>query len=111
MGKGLFETAVVLSQHGEDDYSLWVAELPVGAVREARQSEAVAQGGLEAIMDAIHVGDSEGKLNFLYHGGDGFSLRTMDAGEGFLEGHETNGCSVRGNREEIQAEIMYAFAQ
>lgn len=105
-----YEVAMVVFRHGEDDYSFWMADFPAGTVQKARQGKAEAQGDLDAIMDAIPLGDGEESLNFLFHSEDGFSLRAVNVGEDFLEEHETDGCSVRGSRKQIQSEVLDAFA-
>lgn len=106
-----YDTAVIVFRHGANDYSLWTVDLPRDMLREVQKAELVGHGELETVMENIPVirEDEDSPLAFLFRGADGVSLCIKAADEAFMEEHQHEGCSVRGDKELIMAEVMDLF--
>lgn len=107
------ETAVILSCHGEDDFSVWNVELPTPLLRRARHAENTATGGLAFILEQIAVPEptlgAGARCHFLCEEGRSFALFTLEVDADFFERHRNEGCSVRGGKEDILTELEEQF--
>ena len=96
-----------ITQFGPDDYSLWTLTLPRDKIGQIRQQSPVAWGDMRRIFSEIRSGEEqpESICNFVLPHSNGLRLLTVDMGEDFAEKNRHNGCSVRGSREQIMAEL------
>lgn len=103
-----YETATILFRHGEDDFAVWDVDLPERLLREARHAQNTATGDLGFIFDQLPVQESaagDSRCQFLFEDGSAFALFTMEMDPAFFDEYRDKGCSVRGGKEEILAEI------
>ena len=96
-----------ITKFGPDDYSLWTLTLPRDKIGQIRQQSPVVEGDIRRIFSEIRSGEEqpESICNFVLPHSNGLRLLTVDMGEDFAEKNRHNGCSVRGSREQIMAEL------
>lgn len=96
-----------LTKFGPDDFSLWTLTLPREKIHEIRQNTIAAEGNLREIFEAVPSGEEqqESICHFVLPHSNGLRLFAVDMGENFAEKNRYNGCSVRGSREQIMAEL------
>ena len=96
-----------ITKFGPDDYSLWTLTLPRDKIGQIRQQSPIAWGDMRRIFSEIRSGEEqpESICNFVLPHSNGLRLLTVDMGEDFAEKNRHNGCSVRGSREQIMAEL------
>jgi len=96
-----------ITKYGPDDYSLWTLTLPRDQIGEIRQGTLVVEGDMRRVFEEIRSVDyqPESVCNFVFPQSKGLRLFRFDMGEDFAYKNRHNGCSVRGSREEIMAEL------
>lgn len=96
-----------ITKFGPDDYSLWTLTLPRDQIGEIRQGSPVVEGDMSRVFEEIRTAthQSEPVCNFVLPQSKGLRLFRVDMGEDFAYRNQYNGCSVRGSREEIMAEL------
>ena len=96
-----------ITKFGPDDYSLWTLTLSREKIGQIRQRSPVIEGDMRRIFSEIRSGEEqpESICNFVLPHSNGLRLLTVDMGEDFAEKNRHNGCSVRGSREQIMAEL------
>ncbi len=96
-----------ITKFAPDDYSLWTLALPRDQIGQIRQQSPVVEGDMRRIFSEIRSGDEqpESICNFVLPQSKGLRLFRVDMGEDFANRNRHNGCSVRGSREQIMAEL------
>ncbi|WFR59141.1 hypothetical protein QA584_08655 [Anaerocolumna sp. AGMB13025] len=81
--------------------------MPRDKIGQIRQRSPVVEGDMRRIFSEIHTGEEqpESICNFVLPHSNGLRLFTVDMGEDFAEKNRHNGCSVRGAREQIMADL------
>jgi len=96
-----------ITKFGPDDYSLWTLTMPRDQIGEIRQGTPVVEGDMRRVFKEIRSVNHqpESVCNFVLPQSKGLRLFRVDMGEDFAHKNRYNGCSVRGSREEIMAEL------
>lgn len=107
-----YESAAVMTRFGDDDYSLWIVELPASAVEDIKKTECCIRGELEQLMKQVPVlrDQTANRLQLLSQGGNVFSLYFKDMPDDFFRKYSDHGWSSRGNEATIRSEIEEWFA-
>lgn len=103
-----YETATILFRHGQDDFAVWDVDLPSALIRQARHALNTATGDLGFILDQLPI-QEEGAdgpcCQFLCRDGSALALFTMEMSAGFFNEYRNEGCSVRGGKSDVMAEV------
>ena len=101
------ERATILFRHGPDDFAVWEVDLPAPLIRQARRAQNTATGDLDFILDQLPIGEAgvDSPCQFLFKDGSAYALFSMEMGPGFFDKYSDKGCSVRGGKEEVIAEV------
>ena len=96
-----------ITKFGPDDYSLWTLTMPRDQIGQIRQGAPVVEDDMRRVFEEIRSVDyqPESVCNFVLPQSKGLRLFRVDMGEDFVYRNRHNGCSVRGSREEIMAEL------
>lgn len=96
-----------ITKFGPDDYSLWTLTMPRDQIGQIRQGVPVVEDDMRRVFEEIRSVDyqPESVCNFVLPQSKGLRLFQVDMGEDFAYRNRHNGCSVRGSREEIMAEL------
>ena len=96
-----------ITKFGPDDYSLWTLTMPRDQIGQIRQGAPVVEDDMRRVFEEIRSVDyqPESVCNFVLPQSKGLRLFRVDMGEDFAYRNRHNGCSVRGSREEIMAEL------
>lgn len=102
-----FSQINTITKFGPDVYSLWTLTMPRDQIGQIRQGASVVEGDVRQVFEEIRSVDyqPESACNFVFPQSKGLSLFRVDMGEDFAYRNRHNGCSVRGSREEIMAEL------
>lgn len=103
-----YENATILFRHGPDDFSVWNVDLPAPLLREAQHTTNTATGDLGFILDQLPIdepGAGSTLCQMLFEDGSSFALFSMEVAPDFFDEHRDEGCSVRGGKAEVAAEV------
>lgn len=103
-----YENATILFHHGRDDFAVWELDLPESLLRQARSAQKTATGDLGFILDQLPIqkgGGKDPRYHFLFEDGNALALFSMEMGASFLDEYQNEGCSVRGGRADVMAEV------
>lgn len=91
--------------HGKDDYSLTSMEIPTDMFRSLQKENATQIGPLEKLLDRMNT-QSGGEMKILSQMQNNlFAFYTIPERLSYLQEYTEQGCSVRGSKEQIMAEI------
>lgn len=91
--------------HGKDDYSLTSMEIPTDMFRSIQKENATQIGPLEKLLDRMNT-QSGGEMKILSQMQNNlFAFYTIPERLSYLQEYTEQGCSVRGSKEQIMAEI------
>lgn len=96
-----------ITKFGPDDYSLWTLTMPRDQLGQIRQGTPVVEGDMRRVFEEIRSVNEqpESICNFVLPQSKGLRLFRVDMGEDFADRNRYNGCSVRGSREQIMADL------
>jgi len=102
-----YKQAIFLYRDGCDDFTVWAVDLPENEIDEILSGSIEYHGTLNDMMDNLPLStdDSANLMHLLEKDGEGFTLHSKDLPLSFVEKHDHEGCSARGDRESILAEI------
>ena len=102
-----YRQAIFLYRDGCDDFTVWAVDLPENEIDEILSGSLEHHGTLSGIMDhlPLSMDNTANLMHLLEKDGEGFTLHTKDIPPSFIEKHNHEGCSARGDRESILAEI------
>lgn len=103
-----YENATILFRHGKDDFAVWQVELPEPLLRKARHAQNTATGDLGFILDQLPAeepGMDGARCQFLFEDGSSFALFSVDLGGEFYARYQSDGCSVRGSKQDVLTEV------
>lgn len=93
-----YQTVIVLYHHGEDDYAVWITDLPTEMVRESETICCAGDSLADIIKQVPLVDEAENTLYLL--------LLKKETDPEFLEHYSRYGCSLRGTEEQVIDEIL-----
>lgn len=105
-----FSQAHIITCHGKDDYSLWSAEIPKDMLHSILHEACERVGTLDELMDAMNPKDGYEMRLFIQTPGRQFAFYRIPERLSNLEDYANEGCSVRGTKDEIMAEIFTEWA-
>lgn len=103
-----YESATILFRHGKDDFAVWEVELPKPLLQKARHAQNTATGDLDFILDQLPIQENSAddpRCQFLFADGSAFALFSVDLGAEFYARYQNDGCSVRGSKQDVLAEV------
>lgn len=102
-----YESATILFRHGPDDFAVWEVDLPAPLLRQALRAPNTATGDLDFILDQLPIEEVgvDSPCQFLFKDGSAYALFTMEMGPGFFDEYRNEGCSVRGGKAGMIAEV------
>lgn len=103
-----YETATILFRHGRDDFAVWEVDLPEQMLWQAKRSLNTATGDLDFILDQLPIQKDGGinpRCHFLFEDGSTLALFSMKMTAGFYDEYRDVGCSVRGGKADVMAEV------
>lgn len=102
-----YESATILFRHGPDDFAVWEVDLPAPLIRQALRAQNTATGDLDFILDQLPIGEAgvDSPCQFLFEDGSAYALFSMEMDADFFDEYSNEGCSVRGGKEEVIAEV------
>ena len=102
-----YRQAIFLQRYDRDDFAVWEVDLPKNEIDEILFGSIVHHGTLNGIMDHLPLptDDSPNLMHLLEKDDEAFTLHSKDIPPSFIEKHSHEGCSARGDRESILAEI------
>lgn len=101
-----FAKVQTITCHGKDDYSLWSAEIPKDMLHSILHEACERVGTLDELMDAMNPKDGYEMRLFIQTPGRQFAFYRIPERLSNLEDYANEGCSVRGTKDEIMAEIF-----
>ena len=101
-----YQTVIVLYHHGQDDYAVWITDLPTEMVRESETICCAGDSLADIIKQVPLVDEAENTLYLLSHQEEEFSLLKKETAPEFLEHYSRYGCSLRGTEEQVIDEIL-----
>ena len=106
-----YDTTAILFRDGEDDFTLWVIDLPEDLVRKLKRSDCAIVGMVDSLMYQMPIeeGNPEKRLHILDKSCERYKLYTADVSWDFFEKYSSEGCSSRGSKESVLAEINELF--
>lgn len=106
-----YDTTAILFRDGEDDFTLWMIDLPEDLVRKLKRSDCAIVGMVDFLMSQMPIeeGNPENRLHILERNCERYQLYTADTSWDFFEKYGGEGCSTRGNKESVLAEIKELF--
>ena len=96
--------------HGKDDYSFWSAEIPKDMLHSILHEACERVGTLDELMGAMNPKDGYEMRLFIQTPGRQFAFYRIPERLSNLEDYANEGCSVRGTKDEIMAEIFTEWA-
>ena len=105
-----FAKVQTITCHGKDDYSLWSAEIPKDMLHSILHEACERVGTLDELMDAMNPKDGYEMRLFIQTPGRQFAFYRIPKRLSNLEDYANEGCSVRGTKDEIMAEIFTEWA-
>ena len=105
-----FAKVQTITCHGKDDYSLWSAEIPKDMLHSILHEACEWVGTLDELMDAMNPKDGYEMRLFIQTPGRQFAFYRIPERLSNLEDYANEGCSVRGTKDEIMAEIFTEWA-
>lgn len=105
-----FAKVQTITCHGKDDYSLWSAEIPKDMLHSILHEACERVGTLDELMDAMNPKDGYEMRLFIQTPGRQFAFYRIPERLSNLEDYANEGCSVRGTKDEIMAEIFTEWA-
>lgn len=102
-----YETATILFRDGEDDFTLWVVDLPEEKVMKLKRNECAIVGKLESLLTQLPIepGNPNHRICLLDQNGARYELYSSCASWEFFEKYSAEGTSSRGNKEAIISEV------
>lgn len=91
-------------------YSLWSAEIPKDMLHSILHEACERVGTLDELMDAMNPKDGYEMRLFIQTPGRQFAFYRIPERLSNLEDYANEGCSVRGTKDEIMAEIFTEWA-
>ena len=106
-----YDTTAILFRDGEDDYTLWVIDLPEDLVRKFKRSDCAIVGEVDSLMCQLPIeeGNLENRIHILEIDCEIYKLYTADVSWNFFEKYSGEGSSSRGSKESILSEIKELF--
>ena len=106
-----YKTATILFRDGEDDFTLWVVDLPADRVMKFKRSECAIVGEISSLFTQLPIepGNPNNRIHLLCKECEMYTLYTNDVSWDFFEKYSGEGVSVRGSKEVIFAEIKEVF--
>ena len=106
-----YEHTAILFRDGENDYTLWMVDLPEDIVRGLKRSDCAILGQADILMSQMPIeeGNPENRLHILEKFCERFRLYTSCVKWDFFEKYGGDGVSSRGSKEAIFAEIKDVF--
>ena len=101
-----YQTVIVLYHHGQDDYAVWITDLPAEMVREAETVGCARESLADIIKQLPLVDVAENTIYLLSQQEEGFNLLKKETDPEFLEHYSGYGCSLRGTEEQVIDEIL-----
>lgn len=91
--------------HGKDDFSLWTVDIPTDMLHSILKEGAEWVESLENLMDGM--GTKSGcEMRLLTRGmNENFAFYIIPEQLSYLQDYSTQGCSIRGNKEQIMVEV------
>ena len=105
-----FAKVQTITCHGKDDYSLWLAEIPKDMLHSILREACERVGTLDELMGAMNPKDGYEMRLFIQTPGRQFAFYRIPERLSNLEDYANEGCSVRGTKDEIMAEIFTEWA-
>ena len=106
-----YDTTAILFRNGEDDFTLWMIDLPEDLVRKLKRSDCAIVGMVDSLMCQLPIeeGNLEDRVHILDKNCERYKLYTADVSWNFFEKYSGEGSSSRGSKESILAEIKELF--
>ena len=105
-----FAKVQTITCHGKDDYSFWSAEIPKDMLHSILHEACERVGTLDELMGAMNPKDGYEMRLFIQTPGRQFAFYRIPERLSNLEDYANEGCSVRGTKDEIMAEIFTEWA-
>lgn len=98
----------IFERYGNDDYSMWVTELPSDLTYRMQHNGVAAKGELEFVMEQLptHCDGVYRKKAILFFRDGCYHLFTHGLTEYYLEAHRNEGGSVRGTWDDILGKLL-----
>lgn len=110
---GVLNPAIIRKIERDEDgfeYSLWSAEIPKDMLHSILHEACERVGTLDELMDAMNPKDGYEMRLFIQTPGRQFAFYRIPERLSNLEDYANEGCSVRGTKDEIMAEIFTEWA-
>lgn len=106
-----YKTATILFRDGEDDFTLWVVDLPVDRVMKFERSECAIVGEIDSLLMQLPIepGNPHNRIHLLRKECERYILYTSLISWDFFERYIGEGVSSRGNKEATISEVEELF--
>ena len=106
-----YKTATILFRDGEDDFTLWVVDLPADRVMKFERSECAIVGEINSLLTQLPIepGNPNNRIHLLCKACERYTLYTCGVSWDFFERYMGEGASSRGNKETIISEAEELF--
>lgn len=106
-----YKEAVFLYRDGDDDFTMWSVDLPENDVAGISTNCKESRGELSALMSQLppFSENTANQLHLLMKHGEEYVLCSKEVPFSFIEQHQHEGYSVRGNKESVLAETEDLF--
>ena len=106
-----YKTATILFRDGEDDFTLWVVDLPADRVMKFERSECAIVGEINSLLTQLPIepGNPNNRIHLLCKARERYTLYTCGVSWDFFERYMGEGASSRGNKETIISEAEELF--
>ena len=106
-----YKTATILFRDGEDDFTLWVVDLPEDRVMKFERSECAIVGEINSLLTQLPIepGNPNNRIHLLCKARERYTLYTCGVSWDFFERYMGEGASSRGNKETIISEAEELF--
>ena len=106
-----YKTATILFRDGEDDFTLWVVDLPAERVMKFERSECAIVGEIDSLLTQLPIepGNPNNRIHLLRNECERYILYTSGVSWNFFEKYMGEGASSRGNKETIICEVEELF--
>ena len=106
-----YEHTAILFRDGEDDFTLWMVDLPEDIVKGFKRSDCAIVGEADSLMCQLPIEEEnpENRLHILEKYCERYRLYTVGVQRDFFEKYNGDGVSSRGSKEAIFAEIKELF--
>ena len=104
-----YATIQTVTCHGKDDFSLWTVDIPTDMLRSILKEGAERVESLENLMDGMDTKSGCEMRLLTREMNENFAFYIIPEQLSYLQEYSTQGCSVRGNKEQIMDEIYTAW--